>query len=86
MRSVLEHHPDERKSLLVAILLYLRIVIYHTIKFNRAKLFGHPVFTEPDSAVFAFEASSSTLLKVSRVGLKRGNLRAERNFRLVVRS
>jgi len=40
--------------------------------------------TEPDSAVSAFEASSVTLLKVCQVGPKPGELRAERNFRLVV--
>jgi len=40
--------------------------------------------TEPDSAVSAFEASSVTLLLVCRVGPKPGDLRVERNFRLVV--
>jgi len=42
--------------------------------------------TEPDSAVSAFEASSTTLLKVRWVGPKSRDLRAERNFRLVVRN
>jgi len=40
------------------------------------------IITERDSAVSAFEASSATLLKVCQVGLKPGDLRAERNFRL----
>jgi len=44
------------------------------------------IITEPDSAVSAFEASSAILLKVCRVGPKPGDLRAERNFRLVVRN
>jgi len=39
--------------------------------------------TKPDSAVSAFEASSATL-KVYRVDPKPGDLRAERNFRLVI--
>jgi len=39
-----------------------------------------------DSAVSAFKASSVTLLKVSRVGPKPGDLRAERTFGLVVRN
>jgi len=42
--------------------------------------------TDPDSAVFAFEATSATLLKLCRVDPKPGVLTAERNFRLVVRN
>jgi len=42
--------------------------------------------TISDSTVSAFEASSATLLKVCRVGPKPGDLRAERNFRFVVRN
>jgi len=42
--------------------------------------------TEPDSTVSACEASSATFLKACQVGPKPGDLRAERNFRLVVRN
>jgi len=42
--------------------------------------------TEPDNAISAFEASSATLLTVCQVGPKLRDLRAKRNFRLVVRN
>jgi len=63
----------------------LQIGGYHS--YQQRKLQAAQVtITEPDSAVSAFEASSAILLKVCRVGPKLGDLRAERNFRLVVRN
>jgi len=55
---------------------------YHHRKLQTAQV----TITEPDSTVSAFEALSATLLKVCRVGPKPGDLRDERNFRLVVRN
>jgi len=44
------------------------------------------IMIETDSAVSAFSGFISDSLKVCRVGPKPEDLRAERNFRLVVRN
>jgi len=82
-----ESHKDETCKSHITLVQLLYFILYHLCNFpvfvsmlymiNSVLHLEASTYqvTEPDSAVSAFDASSATLLKVCRVGLKPGDLR-----------